>query len=143
MQTYRAAGGSVRGAFDDGRIAVIEPRFGAGRTLLIGTNPSVGYYRKSSTDTRRFFVDICNWSRRERQVRLSNPALFARIHKNSKDMFLWLVNPTRENQSTEVRVGAAFGSARPSECVWPTRGFCDHGSTLEVGSKDVLILLLS
>lgn len=142
LQTYRAAGGTMRGVFDDGRIAVIEHRFGAGRTLLVGTNPSVGYYRTSSTDNRRFFADIRNWSGREQHVRLSNPGLFARIHRNAKETFVWLVNPMRENQSTEVRLGTAFGNARPSGCVWPIGGSCDRGSTVEVGSRDALILRL-
>jgi beta-galactosidase len=143
LQTYRAAGGSVCGAFDDGRIAVVEHRFGAGRTLLVGTNPSVGYYRTSSADNRRFFANLCNWGGREQLVRLSNPALFGRIHRNGKDMFLWLVNPTRENQSTEVRLGTAFGNPRPSGCVWPSARSCVGGNTFEVGSRDALILLVS
>ena len=40
LQSYHATTGTPRGTFNDGRICMVEHRFGAGQTLLIGTNPS-------------------------------------------------------------------------------------------------------
>ena len=140
LQSYRPAGGQECGKFDDGRVAVIEHSYGGGRTLLVGTNPSVGYYRASSADNRQFFADVFRWSERERHVRLSNPAIFARIHKGESNSFLWLVNPTRQDQSTEVSFGR-IGNVRLRECMWPVDGSFG-GNAFNVGARDVQILRL-
>jgi len=138
LQSYQAAGGEERGQFHDGRVAVIEHSYGRGRTLLVGTNPSVGYYRAGGADNRRFFADVFRWSERERHVQLSNPAIFARIHKGESDSFLWLVNPTRQDQSTEVSFGR-IENVRLRECMWPVDG-SSGGNAFNVGSRDVRIL---
>ena len=43
----------ARGDFADGRLAVVENTHGKGRTLLVGTHPSVDYYRTSAEAGRR------------------------------------------------------------------------------------------
>ena len=108
---------------------------------LVGTNPSVGYYRGSSPDNRRFFADVFHWSGREQHVLLSNRELFARIHKGEGELFLWLVNPTRQDQTTEVSFGSSLGNVRPHESVWPAVTPSSSGS-FNVGARDVLILRL-
>jgi beta-galactosidase len=143
LQSYRAAGGTVRGHFTDGRVAVIENRFGAGRTLLIGTNPSVAYFQKSGADNSRFFTEMFAWGGKERHVSLSNAALFARLHWGDDGSFLWLVNPTRETQATNIRIGAGHGALRPSDVIWPGGELGDHGSAATVAPRDVLILALA
>lgn len=78
------------------------------------------------------------WSGKKRHVTLSNAALFARIHEGEKGSFLWLVNPTRAAQKTEVTL--ARGTLAQSQAVWPM----DHigNSGIEVPPRDVLILPL-
>ncbi|MBI1776839.1 MAG: beta-galactosidase [Proteobacteria bacterium] len=142
LQSYRVTDGIQRGAYDDGRIAIVEHRFGAGRTLLVGTNPSVGYYRKSNPDNRRFFRDLFRWSGQEQHTRLSNSALFSRIHEGRQGRYLWVINPTRETQSTEVSLGSGFASSRPGRRMWPIDGEHGSGTTLEVRGRDALILLV-
>jgi beta-galactosidase len=143
LQSYHLAGGTERGRFADGRVAVVEHRHGAGRTLLIGTNPSVGYYTASGDNNRRFFADVFAWSGKDRHVRLSNPALFARIHEGAEGSFLWLVNTTRKPQQTELSFGRGFAKARPNGRVWPQTDAVGGGTTFEVGSRDALILTLT
>jgi len=142
LQSYRVTGGTQRGAYDDGRIAVVEHRFGAGRTLLVGTNPSVAYYERSNEDNRRFFADVFAWAGKESHVRLSNPAVFARLHAGPESTFLWLVNPTREAQFTQATLSADFEGLSPSTSLWPTGNRFRKGDPLEIQARDVLILRL-
>ena len=115
LQSYRLTGGNGRGRFHDGRLAVVENSFGKGRTLLIGTNPSVTYYRTQGEANGEFFAELVRWSGRSRHVTLSNPAVFARIHKGEKGSFLWLVNPTRTPQVTEVALAEGrLSGSRPA-----------------------------
>ena len=43
-QVYSVTTGKVRGTYADGTCAVVENTYGKGRTLLVGSFPSVGYF---------------------------------------------------------------------------------------------------
>jgi beta-galactosidase len=138
LQSYKLAGGTARGSFDDGRLAVVENSFGKGRTLLIGTNPSVAYYLAEGRTNGAFFAELFRWSGKKRNVTLSNSNLFARIHKGKDGSFLWLVNPTRLPQTSEVELSGA-GKLAGGKASWPVDA--DYGGgRVEVPARDVLIL---
>ena len=140
LQSYRLTGGKAHGHFDDGRLAVVEHTFGKGRTLLIGTNPSVAYYRTNGKSNAGFYAEVIKWSGRAKHVTLSNANLFVRVHKGEKGSFLWLVNPTRACQATDVQLAKGLGSLGSGKPVWPL----DHaGGKIEVPARDVLILPLA
>ena len=140
LQSYRLTDGIGRGAFDGGRLAVVENRFGKGRTLLIGTNPSVAFYRTNGKANAAFFAELVKWSGRTRHASLSNDALFARIHKGENGSFLWLVNPTRKVQTTTVTLAA--GKLSGGKPAWPVNHAYD-AERIEVPARDVLILPIS
>jgi beta-galactosidase len=138
LQSYRLTGGTGRGHFTDGRLAVVENTYGKGRTLLIGTNPSVAYYRTQGKANGAFFAELLRWSGKKRHVTLSNTALFARVHEGEKGSFLWLVNPTRTAQKTEVTL--ARGALAQDKATWPIDYVSNGG--IVVPPRDVLILPL-
>ena len=140
LQSYRLTGGTGRGNFDGGRLAVVENRFGKGRTLLIGTNPSVAFYRTDGKANAAFFAELVKWSGRTRHVTLSNDAVYARVHKGEKGSFLWLVNPTRKTQATTVSL--ADGKLSGGKPAWPV-GYGYDLNRIEVPARDVLILPLA
>ena len=143
LQSYLPAGGTVRGRFADGRVAVVEHRAGSGRTLLVGSNPSVAHYTptdkgRTGTGNGAFFAALWRWAGKARHVELSNPALQARLHVGEAGSFLWLVNPTREEQRTRATVAGRAASGR---VLWPEdRG--SAGGELLVGARDVAVLHL-
>ncbi|MEN3149747.1 beta-galactosidase [Neorhizobium sp. IRAMC:178] len=141
LQSYVLTGGTARGNFDDGRLAVVESTYGKGRTLLIGTNPSVAYYKSQGKANGAFFAELLRWSGCAPHATLSNKALFARIHRSEKGSFLWLVNPTRSAQLTEVKLAEGHGRLAPGKAVWPV-GHDHGGGMIEVPARDVLILPL-
>ncbi len=142
LQSYEVTSGTQRGAYDDGRVCIVEHKFGAGRTLLVGTHPSAGYYRASSADNRRFFADVFAWTGKTRHVALSNAELFARIHQGENGSYLWLVNPTRQAQSTTAQLAPGLGKVQPGAGVWPTEGGPRDGGGFTIPPRDVLILKL-
>lgn len=139
LQSYRPVGGAVRGVFDDGRLAVVENRFGRGRTLLIGTHPSVGYFRTGGARNGDFFASIVAWCGVTRHAALSNRALFARVHVGAAGSFLWLVNPTRAAQTTTVTLAPQHGVVQAGAAAWPV-GYAHAGGSVEVPARDVVIL---
>lgn len=141
LQSYDPTTGTVRGNFDDGRTAVIENGFGQGRTLLIGSNPGIAYFRESNADNLRYFRDVFAWTGKRQHVQLSNPALQARLHESDTGRVLWVLNPTRQSQSADVEL--AERAARFSDPYWCNPGAATSGSKVTVPPRDVLILRLS
>jgi len=142
LQSYRLTGGTGRGHFEDGRLAIVENHFGKGRTLLIGTNPSVAYYRTNGKANAPFFAELFKWSGSRRHVSLSNPALYARVHKGERGSFLWLVNPSRTAQSTAVSFADGINIAAAGNALWPVGQSPQNGQHITVPPRDVLILTL-
>ncbi|KJF70648.1 hypothetical protein RP75_25215 [Agrobacterium arsenijevicii] len=142
LQSYTLSGGNGRGDFSDGRLAV-ENSFGKGRTLLIGTNPSVAYHQTDGKANGRFFAELLEWSAATPHVTLSNRAVFARVHKGESGCFLWLVNPSRTPQTIEVSIAEGLGKLAAGPAIWPISHV--HGDTTSdvVPARDVLILKLA
>lgn len=141
LQSYRLEGGTDLGRFAEGDIAVVEHRHGAGRTLLVGTNPSVAYYETSDPANLGYFAGVIAWAGLRRHVALSNHVLIARLHEGPAGRFLWLVNPTRQHQQT--RVSLAAGDLAGAEVAWPISGSFADGAMVDVPARDVVILRLA
>jgi beta-galactosidase len=141
MQAYKVTGGRQLGTFDDGRIAVVENTFGNGRTLLIGTNPSVAYFQTDGASNGDLFAEVLKWAGTIRHVTLSNKDLYARVHDGDKGSFVWLVNPTRSAQNTELRFGNTALSLAKGSVSWPADTNYD-GGTISVPARDVMIIPL-
>lgn len=143
LQSYTLNGGEAHGSFDDGRLAVVSNSYGKGRTLLVGTHPSVAYYRKSGEANRAYFAKAIEWLGNERHVTLDNSAIHARLHKGDDGLFLWIVNPTREAQTTSFRIGSAYGAVKPTASLWPEKTAVAGETKVTVPARDALILQLA
>ena len=140
LQSYTVTTGQDRGHFDDGRIAVVENRFGEGRTLLVGTHPGVGYFKAPGGDNLRYFAEVFAWTGKTQQVALDNPALQARLHETEGRKVLWVINTTREAQEAKVTiagVAAELGSA-----YWAEAGALATGDRITVPPRDALVVRL-
>ena len=144
LQSYTLAGGTERGRFADGRIAIVENSFGKGRTLLVGTHPGVGYFTTSAAAGRQYFADAFAWTGKTQHVSLSNPSLQARVHgTDGKPKVLWVLNPTRETITAEVSFGPHLGTPAFGETHWAGKGAAAAGSSVTVPPRDVLVVRLS
>src|SRR6185437_9924081 len=103
------AGGEAHGNFSEGRLAVVSHQHGKGRTLLVGTHPSVAYYRTSSAANRAYFASVFKWLGNPKHVSLSNGAVQGRLQQGEDGLYLWLVNPTRQAQETSFALAEAYG----------------------------------
>jgi beta-galactosidase len=137
LQSYTLTTGRERGRFDDGRLAVVENRFGAGRTLLVGTHPGVAYFKTSSGDNLRYFNEMFAWTGKIQHVRLSDPALQARLHAGQEGRVLWVLNPTREARTVSVTLGEAGGFG---PVFWANDGASAGGGEVTVPARDVVVV---
>lgn len=139
LQAYEAAGGTARGRFGDGRLAVIENRHGEGRTLLVGTHPSVDYYRTSAATGRAYFAGVFAWTGKSQHAVVDNPNVQVRVHEGGGRSFLWFVNATRQDQSGRVTL-AKPGCA--GAALWAGNGGRFDGAAFTVPARDALIVEL-
>jgi beta-galactosidase len=139
LQSYAVTSGKARGKFSDGRLAIVENAHGKGRTLLVGTHPGVAYFKTSSADNLAYFAKVFDWTGRARHLTLGNPALLGRVHRGPHGGAVYVLNPTRREQSATIELGDAHEGLKIDSTYWGAAG----GPKIVVPPRDILILRLS
>ncbi|MDF2958661.1 MAG: putative beta-galactosidase [Paenibacillus sp.] len=145
-QSYKTTEGRALGQYGDGSTAVVEHSYGKGKTLLIGTFPSIGYYHTHRAANLAFFSHVTGWAGITPHVRLSSAGLQARISRNSDGaLFLWIINPGRDSSSTEIELSEQFGTWKAGRVFWGEASFVQEGAVLSVSvpGRDALVMGLS
>ncbi|PIX47985.1 MAG: beta-galactosidase [Armatimonadetes bacterium CG_4_8_14_3_um_filter_66_20] len=123
LQAYEPTGGTTRGEFAGehvrGKPAVIENRFGKGRTLLVGTFPSYAYFRHPTDEGKQFFARLLDWAGKQPHLRVNDDAVVARLATGPSGNFLWIVNHAHEGtRDVEVELGKAGGAFQRASVLW-------------------------
>ena len=141
-QEYRPEKGTAMAWYEDGAVAAVSHRFGKGRTLLVGTHPSIHCHREKGGINTEYFREIFKFTQREQLVSASNAAIQARLHRKDKSYFLWIVNPTREAQETGIKISDALGKMKFTASHWNEYRpeMAENLFTAQVPARDVLIL---
>lgn len=103
-QWYAATTGSVTGPHDDGRSWIVENTTGAGRTLLIGSHPGIGYARHADETSREVFARMLDWAGLSPQTAVSDPEVIVRLHEGPAGVAVWALNPTLTRRDALVHV---------------------------------------
>lgn len=109
LQAYEPQGGTAVGWYDDGQVAAVEHRCGAGRTRLVGTMCGAGYAAHPEDRSPAFFADALAFAGRQPHVRCSEPRVTARLHDGDGGTYLWVANPTREPLHARLELSEAWG----------------------------------
>jgi len=143
-QCYTPAGGAARGVFEDGACAVIEHAFGKGRTLLIGTYPSVGYFRSDGEANQRFYRDLLAWIGIEPRITVTNPAVVARLARGEKSCWLWALNMSPHDQEVSIRISPSQGTFTSAHAHWGAfdGALTDNAFKVTLPGQDGLVLRL-
>lgn len=143
LQSYTPTGGIERGLFADGRVAVIENTHGNGRTLLVGTHPGVGYFKGASGENRHYFAQVFSWTGKTQHVRLSNPALQARLHVGDGGNVLWVLNATRETQHAMMELAPPHRTASFGKTHWAGECARAEENEITIPPRDALVVRLT
>src|SRR5581483_7955835 len=144
-QGYQLNGGTESGQYPDGLIAVVEHKYGQGRTLLMGTFPGAGYFLHHETATRDSFADLLKAAGITQAVSVNDASVQARLHNGAGGAHLWVTNPTRQDRTVKIRLSPAAGSFRAGEDIWGRQDVAlDSGQvTLKVPARDAAVIALS
>jgi beta-galactosidase len=145
-QSYKAEGGRVTGHYADGTAAVVEHTYGSGKTLLVGTFPSAGYYHTHDSGNLDYFSKVLGWAGVNLHVKLSDSSLQARLCRGTDDaLFIWILNPHREQQRINIELSDTYGTWSADNVYWGgTEAWSQHGTKLQVSvpGRDAVIIRL-
>src|SRR3954462_5453242 len=125
LQTYQPTTGTAAGSYSDGTgpyaeggVAVVDHRYGRGRTRLIGTFPGYGHFHRPSRGSRDFFAGLVDWAGLKPHAHTSTPGVVARLHAGDAATFLWVLNHHRDAASVLVELGGRWGPFRDARLRW-------------------------
>jgi beta-galactosidase len=106
----------------DGEPAVVASRFGAGRTLFIGTYLGWGSHPEQHAANTAFIRRLADWAGIEKPVETSadgrvDPPVVARLHENPGGYVLFLINHNASAQDVAVTIRVADGAWALTELV--------------------------
>jgi beta-galactosidase len=154
LQAYTPTTGKAVGWYEDGQVAAVENRYGAGRTLLIGTMLGAGHaaHGDSKHGTsgivpslgQAFFASVLDFGGITQHVTCSDGRVKARLHAGDGGIYLWVANSTRQTVPVRVEVGEQWGSFASVRTLWGADAcYEDGGFTLTAPARDVTVLALS
>jgi beta-galactosidase len=116
-QSYIPTTAKATAWYADGRVAVVENRFGRGKVRLVGTMAGYGYKLHPKAEHLRFFASVLPFAGHTQYIRADyNTGLIARLWANDSDTFLWCLNQQSYRQHALLRVDdslARFTAATP------------------------------
>lgn len=148
-QEYEATTGTVAGRFGNGRAAVVDHRYGEGRTRLIGAFPGYAYHHTLDPALRNWYAGLADWSGIQRKVEVAGPSeqVVVRVHAGEEAVFLWLVNHDPEaTHAVHIKLASSFGEFGKAEVLWgdsPVRLVDGRTLSASVPSQDALVIRLT
>lgn len=161
LQAYEPTTGRAAGWYDGvpgragGQVAVVDHRWGEGRTRLIGSMVGYGHARHAQRvpgpgtgacdpgGNRAFFQALLTWADVTPHVRCSDPLVIARLHAGEGGVYLWVANPTRRDRAVRLTLGEAWGPYETSATLWGAPAtVAGREIALMAPARDVTVLAL-
>jgi beta-galactosidase len=142
LQAYTPTTGTAVGQYADGQVAVVENRFGKGRTLLIGTMPGAGFTaHPDDVNTADFFAGLIDAAP---AVTSSDTRVKARLHAGAGGLYLWVTNPTRGDIPVNLSIRDNMGEFSSARTVRGAAATVDGRTVrLTAPARDVTVLELT
>ena len=137
-QSYLPKGGTALASFVEGGHAIISHSFGKGKTLLVGSHVSVGYWAAKEAgrnDGAAWFRACLDFAALRPRIATANPHLVARLHQDRAHRYLWVINPTHTAQSGRLLLDGK--AVVPQAALWGAKPTDDR---ISVPARDGLVL---
>ncbi len=109
QEWFTPLGGRIFGTYEDGSAAVVENNYGQGKTLLIGTYPSIGQYQQTNQAHQDFFKFLLEWAGQVVNVSTGDPDVHARLHTWNGRYYLYVVNLKNHPKEAELVINSELG----------------------------------
>ncbi|MFN7918930.1 MAG: alpha-amylase family protein [Bryobacteraceae bacterium] len=139
IQEYETAGGRAVGRHASGKTGAVEHASGKGKTLLMGSFPGAGYFKRPTPQARTYFAGLLDWAGVQRTLTVSDPLVKVRLHRGGDGAVLYVVNPTRQEKPAVVELRDTLQSPKD---VWGNQPVRVDGRRLmvSVGDRDVAVI---
>ena len=101
-QSYDIIEAEPAGAYPDGETAAAIMRYGSGTAILIGTYPSEGYYRTSSSANKEMLKRLLERINITAPYTVSGDYVQARLCVGNGRRYMWLINHAADSQNVVV-----------------------------------------
>jgi beta-galactosidase len=142
LQTYALAGAEARG-LRDGEVIAAANRYGKGRTLLIGFDLSLSYFRHSQEENRLYFASLLPFAGKRQLVGCDNEKIKARLHVDGQgNHALWALNmdPMPQACTLTFQKPVTVNATDHGEAYGRGGDGCEL--QLEIGGRDAFIALI-
>lgn len=143
-QTYKVTTG--RELFYDAknRCCAVENTYGKGTAVLVGTCPSLGYWKVQDKGQKFFFQKVSEWLNIEQHVCSSHDQIKVRMQKKDQKIYVWILNTARERASARLRFSEKFNWKCVETIFWNGGDYIVSNQSLEVNieGRNALILEL-
>jgi beta-galactosidase len=143
LQTYTLTESREVGAVDGACLAAINI-WGAGKTMLIGTSPSLAYHLTKDAANKSYFKWLSEFYNFKPEVSITNSALTARLSSNGGERYryLWIINPSECPQTAEVRVETGIDDFRALWLGGEAKILDSHAVSVRINAKDAIVASL-
>lgn len=95
--------------FANGASAAVESRYGAGKTLMLGSYLSAAYQNAASPELQRFFGSLLDWAGVSKPVVVEDGGLEVRLLDSGKDRLAFVFNHSAIARDAVIRLPHAPG----------------------------------
>ena len=108
-------GGTPVAEYVNGGIAVVDNKYGKGKTRLIGTFPGATYIQSLDHEPELFIRDALRYAGVGPGIEPLDTTIKARLHKGPAGDFLWVVNTEYDSVASEITLLPKLGSYSKAE----------------------------
>jgi beta-galactosidase len=143
LQAYEPVTGTAAGWYGDGRVAVVDNRYGKGTTRLVGTMPGAGYFEHPGDRSNGFFTGLMRFAGKPRHVKSSDSRIKARLCDGPGGVYLWAANPMRKSVRVRLEIDISREPFSTGRSLWGAAAkVADNRISLSVGARDVSVIAL-
>jgi len=110
-------GGTVAARYTDGSVAVVDNRFGKGKTRLIGTCPGTTYIQTLDHEAELFIRDALRHAGMTPSIQPLEAVMKARLQRGPAGDFLWVLNTSYDSVTSDITLLPKVGHYSKAEDV--------------------------
>ena len=137
-------GGRAIGRFDDGSVAAVENDYGEGKTIYVGTYPSIAYLETEDASASAWIAGLLAWAGRQQRITTNHPGTLARTRQGQSGTYLFVLNTARDDARAVITLSDGLPSFQSATDIQTGRLFEIEKGTLRMllPARDGAVLTL-
>lgn len=118
LQTYHTTGAETICRDGKGKILGTCNSYGKGKTILIGTSPSKGYWEHAEEKPYSLAYEIALKAGVKPFVKCSNDLVKIRLQRSKNELYVWIINSTKTIQAADFEIDTQWNAGDINKIFW-------------------------